>query len=93
HILPNLIHTVVVIATLRVGNLILAEASLSFLGVGIPKSIPTWGNMIADGRDYLNDAWWISFFPGLALLLVVLSFNFLGDWLRDRWDPRLRQTE
>jgi peptide/nickel transport system permease protein len=91
HILPNVINTVVVIATLRVGGLILAEASLSFLGVGIPRPQATWGNMVAEGRSYLDTAWWISFFPGLAIFLVVMSLNFLGDWLRDRWDPRLRQ--
>ncbi len=93
HILPNLINTVVVIATLRVGGLILAEASLSFLGIGIPKSTPTWGNMISDGRGFLDDGIWISLFPGLALFLVVMSFNFTGDWLRDRWDPKLRQID
>lgn len=92
HILPNVLNTVVVIATLRIGGLILAEASLGFLGVGIPKPTPTWGNMINDGREYLSSAWWISFFPGLAIFLVVMSLNFLGDWLRDRWDPRLRQV-
>ena len=91
HILPNVINTIVVIATLRVGGLILAEASLSFLGVGIPKPQATWGNMIADGNQYLRDAWWISLFPGIAIFMVVMSLNFLGDWLRDRWDPRLRQ--
>jgi peptide/nickel transport system permease protein len=91
HILPNVINTVVVIATLRVGGLILAEASLGYLGVGIPKPQATWGNMIADGNNYLTTAWWISFFPGLAIFLVVMSLNFMGDWLRDRWDPRLRQ--
>ena len=91
HILPNTINTVVVIATLRVGGLILAEASLSFLGVGIPKPQATWGNMVADGRAYLSEAWWIAFFPGLAIFLTVMALNFLGDWLRDRWDPRLRQ--
>ncbi len=90
HILPNVINTVVVIATLRVGNLILAEASLSFLGIGIPKNIPTWGNMISDGRGYVDTSWWITMYPGLALLLVIMSFNFLGDWLRDRWDPKLK---
>ena len=91
HILPGVVNTVVVIATLRVGQLILAEASLSFLGVGIPKPTPAWGSMVADGRHYLSDAWWIAFFPGLAIFLVVMSLNFLGDWLRDRLDPRLRQ--
>jgi peptide/nickel transport system permease protein len=91
HILPNVINTVVVIATLRVGGLILAEASLGYLGVGIPKPQATWGNMIADGRDYLTNYWWISLFPGIAIFMVVMALNFLGDWLRDRWDPRLRQ--
>jgi len=93
HILPNLVNTIVVIATLRVGGLILAEASLSFLGVGIPRPQATWGNMVSDGRGYIIDnVWWVSFWPGLAIFLVVMSLNFLGDWLRDRWDPRLRQV-
>jgi peptide/nickel transport system permease protein len=92
HLLPGVINTVVVIASLRVGGLILAEAGLSFLGAGIPPPAPTWGNMISEGREYLNTAWWIAFFPGLAIFLVVMSFNFVGDWLRDRWDPRLRQV-
>ncbi len=91
HILPNTINTVVVIATLRVGGLILAEASLSFLAVGIPKPQATWGNMVSDGRAFLSEAWWIAFFPGLAIFLTVMALNFMGDWLRDRWDPRLRQ--
>jgi len=91
HLLPNVLNTVVVIATLRVGGLILAESILSFLGAGIPPPTITWGVMVSDGRGYLNDAWWISFFPGMAILLVVMAFNFLGDWLRDRLDPRLRQ--
>lgn len=92
HLLPGVINTVVVIASLRVGGLILAEAGLSFLGAGIPPPTPTWGNMISEGREYLNSAWWIAFFPGVAIFLVVMSFNFVGDWLRDRWDPRLRQV-
>lgn len=91
HILPGVINTIVVLATLRVGGLILAEASLSFLGAGIPAATPTWGNMIAEGREWLSTAWWIAMFPGIAILLVVMSMNFLGDWLRDRWDPKLRQ--
>ena len=91
HLLPGVVNTVVVLATLRVGSLILAEASLSFLGAGIPPQTPTWGNMISEGREYLNDAWWIAVFPGIAIFLVVMSVNFLGDWLRDRFDPRLRQ--
>ncbi|MEX0762784.1 MAG: ABC transporter permease [Dehalococcoidia bacterium] len=91
HLVPGVFNTIVVLATLRVGGLILAEASLSFLGAGIPLPTPTWGNMVSEGRSFLNDAWWIAFFPGLAIFLVVMSLNFLGDWLRDRLDPRLRQ--
>ena len=92
HVLPGVINTVVVIATLTTGGLILAEAFLSFLGAGIPPPTPTWGGMVADGREYLRTAWWITVVPGIAILLVVLSLNFLGDWLRDRLDPRLRQV-
>ena len=91
HVLPGVINTVLVIATLRSGQLILAEAFLSFIGAGIPPPTPTWGAMIADGRNYLRDAWWISFFPGLAIFLTVMALNFMGDWLRDKLDPRLRQ--
>ena len=91
HILPGVINTVLVIATLRSGQLILAESFLSFLGAGIPPPTPTWGAMIADGRNFLRDAWWISFFPGLAIFLTVMALNFMGDWLRDKLDPRLRQ--
>ena len=91
HIMPGVISIVTVIASLQVGSLILAEASLSFLGIGIPAPTPAWGSMVADGRDYVATAWWVSFFPGLAIFLVVMSLNFLGDWLRDRLDPRLRQ--
>ena len=92
HLTPNVMNTIVVIATLRVGGLILAEASLSYLGAGVPSNIPTWGNMVSDGQGYLNSGeWWISVFPGTAILLVVMSVNFIGDWLRDRFDPRLRQ--
>jgi len=91
HILPGVVNTIVVLATLRVGGLILAEASLSFLGAGIPAATPTWGNMISEGREWLSTAWWIAVFPGFAILLVVMSVNFFGDWLRDRWDPKLRQ--
>jgi peptide/nickel transport system permease protein len=91
HILPGVLNTVLVIATLRVGQLILAEATLSFLGAGIPPPAASWGAMISDGRSYLNDAWWIAFFPGMCIFLVVMALNFLGDWMRDRFDPRLRQ--
>ena len=92
HIFPGVVNTVIVVATLRVGSLILAESILSFLGVGIPPPTPSWGTMTAEGRDFLLTDWWISFFPGLAIFLVVASMNFLGDWIRDFLDPRLRQT-
>ena len=91
HILPGVVNTVIVLATLRVGGLILAEATLSFLGAGVPPPTPTWGAMVSDGRNYLDSAWWISVFPGVAILLVVMAMNFLGDWFRDFFDPRLRQ--
>ncbi len=91
HILPGVSNLLLVLASLRVGGLILTEAALSFLGVGIPSRIPSWGQMISDGRDTLDEAWWISFFPGLGIFLTVMSMNFLGDWIRDRTDPRLRQ--
>ena len=93
HIFPGVINTVLVIATLRVGQLILIEAILSFLGAGVQPPKPAWGAMVADGREYLGDAWWIAFFPGMGIFLVVVSLNFLGDWMRDRFDPRLRQLD
>ena len=93
HIFPGVINTVLVIATLRVGQLILIEAILSFLGAGVQPPKPAWGAMVADGREYLGDAWWIAMFPGLGIFLVVVSLNFLGDWMRDRFDPRLRQLD
>lgn len=93
HLLPGLINTIFVIASLRVGQLILAEASLSFLGAGIPGPTPAWGVLIAEGREYVESAWWQTVFPGMAIFLVVLAFNFLGDWVRDRLDPRLRQLD
>lgn len=91
HILPGTINTIMVIASLRVGQLIMVESILSFLGAGIPPPTPSWGVMINDGRAYINDAWWISFFPGIAIVLIVLAANFFGDWMRDHFDPRLRQ--
>tara|TARA_B100001123_G_scaffold441721_1_gene583563 strand:- start:10 stop:1092 length:1083 start_codon:yes stop_codon:yes gene_type:complete len=93
HILPGTLSTVLVIASLRVGQLILAEASLSFLGAGIPDPIPAWGKSVKDGKDFIEDAWWISFWPGFAIFLVVMALNFFGDWLRDRLDPRLNQLD
>lgn len=91
HILPGVTNTLVVATTLQVGSIILAEAILSFLGAGVPPPTPSWGSMISDGRNYLGSSWWVAFFPGIAIVLTVLAFNFIGDWLRDRWDPRLRQ--
>ena len=91
HILPGVTNTLVIATTLQVGAIILAESILGYLGAGIPLPAPAWGSMIAYGRDYLDDAWWVAFFPGMAIFLTVLAFDFLGDWLRDRWDTRLRQ--
>jgi peptide/nickel transport system permease protein len=91
HIFPNVINTIIVLATLQVGFVILLEASLSFLGVGIQRPSPAWGLMVADGREVIVSFWWVSLFPGLAIMLTVLSFNLLGDWLRDRLDPKLKQ--
>jgi peptide/nickel transport system permease protein len=91
HVFPNVINPLIVIATMSVGLMILMESALSYLGAGIPPPTPSWGSMVSDGRNLIDKAWWISFFPGLAIGLVVLSGNFLGDWIRDKLDPRLRQ--
>ena len=91
HILPNVMNTIVVMATLQIGVVIMLEASLSFLGIGIPPPTPAWGLLVADGRALVVSAWWVSLFSGFAILLTVLSVNLLGDWLRDRLDPKLRQ--
>ena len=91
HIFPNVVPTLLVISTLQVGYVVLLEGTLSFLGVGVPPPNPAWGLMIADGRGFLATAWWITLFPGLAMLLTVLAVNLLGDWLRDHLDPKLRQ--
>ena len=91
HLFPNVLNTLVVLLSLQVGWVIIVEASLSFLGAGVPPPTPTWGSMIAEGRDYIASAWWVSFFPGLAILVTVLAFNLFGDWLRDALDPTLRQ--
>lgn len=92
HLLPNVVNTIIVLATLEVGVVIILEATLSFLGAGIPPPNPAWGLMVADGRVLVINAWWVSFFPGMAILLTVLSMNLLGDWLRDRLDPKLRNV-
>jgi peptide/nickel transport system permease protein len=90
HILPNVSASIIVVATLQVAQMIIAEASLSFLGLGVRPPTPTWGGMVADGRNYLADAWWVSAFPGVAILLTVLGINLLSDWLRDYLDPTLK---
>lgn len=92
HIFPNIRSTFLVLLTLQVGWIIIVEASLSFIGAGIPGPDPVWGSMIAKGREYVTIAWWIPFFPGLAVAAVCLSFNMLGDWLREMLDPKLRQV-
>ena len=91
HVFPNIFNSIVVLATLQVGFVIILEATLSFLGAGIPRPIPAWGLMVADGRELVVAAWWLAFFPGFAIMLVVLSMNLLGDWLRDKFDPKQRQ--
>jgi peptide/nickel transport system permease protein len=91
HLFPNTLNTLIVLLTLQIGYVILVEASLSFLGAGIPPPTPAWGSMVAEGRDYITRAWWVSFFPGMAIMLIVLSLNVLGDWVRDTFDPKLRQ--
>jgi peptide/nickel transport system permease protein len=91
HLLPNVIGPVIVIASFSVARNIIAEASLSFLGVGVPASVPTWGSMLSEARDTLRQAWWPATFPGVALVLVVLAINAVGDWLRDYLDPRLKE--
>lgn len=91
HIFPNIVNTFIVMATLQLGNVIIAEASLSFLGLGVPPPDPAWGSMAAEGRNYIFDAWWLCVWPGLIIMVVVLSCNLLGDWLRVRLDPKFRQ--
>ncbi len=94
HIFPGTINTLIVVATLQVGIVILLESTLSFLGAGVPPPTPAWGSMVADGRDKLaGGVWWISTFPGIAIMVTVMSLNLFGDWLRDKLDPRLRQLE
>jgi peptide/nickel transport system permease protein len=93
HILPNILSPLIVVATLDLARTIILESTLSFLGLGIQPPTPSWGGMLSDGREYLLSAWWIATFPGAALMLTALSFNRLGDWIRDLADPRLRRTE
>ena len=92
HIFPNVVNTVLIIVSLLVGQTILLEASLSFLGVGVPPGTSAWGIMVSEGRDNLVDLWWLSLLPGLCITIVVICMNLFGDWLRDTLDPKLRRT-
>lgn len=91
HLLPNVLSTLLVMVSVQVGFVIIVEASLSFLGAGVPVPTPAWGSMIAEGREYVVTAWWLTVWPGAATMLLVMAFNFFGDWLRDELDPRLSQ--
>ena len=91
HLLPNVLPPIIVVATFSVARTIIAEASLSFLGLGIPAPEPSWGAMLDEGRNYITTGWWLALFPGLAILLLVLGINLVGDWLRDVLDPRLER--
>jgi peptide/nickel transport system permease protein len=91
HLLPNVMNTLLVLATLQVGQVIIFEASLSFLGLGIQQPDVSWGLMLSDARQYITNAWWAITMPGLAIMLTCLTANLFGDWLRDRLDPRMRQ--
>ena len=92
YLLPNVFSSTIVVATIYLGRMIIIEASLSFLGVGVPPPTPTWGGMLSDGRAFLDTAWWIAFFPGVVLMLTVLGVNLLGDWLRDVLDPQMKRA-
>ncbi len=92
HLFPNVINTLMVLTSVTVGQVILLEASLRFLGLGLKVGDPAWGIMIAEGRKLLTQAWWIALFPGVVITIVVMAFNFFGDWLRDYLDPRLRRA-
>ena len=89
HILPNILTPIIVLATFAVAQMILLESSLSFLGLGVQPPTPSWGGMLNDGRAYITIAWWLTTFPGATIMLTVLGINFMGDWLRDLFDPRL----
>jgi len=90
HVLPNALTPIIVVATLELAFMIIYESALSFLGLGVQPPTPTWGWMLADGRNYIATAWWLATLPGLAIMLTVLAVNLLGDWLRDTLDPRLK---
>jgi peptide/nickel transport system permease protein len=91
HVVPNTFASVTVIATFAMAVVIISEASLSFLGLGVPVHIPTWGSMLSEGRSYINRAPWLTIFPGLAIFITVFGINLLGDGLRDVFDPKLRR--
>lgn len=90
HILPNVLSSILVLGTMYIAEFILLEASLTFLGLGVDPTIPSWGGMLADSRNYVTTAWWTATFPGIAIMLTVLGFNLLGDWLRDKFDPNMK---
>ena len=90
HILPNILPPILVLTTLEFATAVILGSTLSFLGLGIQPPIPEWGNMLSDGRTMMRHYWWVSFFPGMAIMLTVLSINLLGDGLRDALDPKLR---
>jgi peptide/nickel transport system permease protein len=90
HILPNVMTPVIVVASFALAQMIITEAALGFLGLGVQPPTPTWGGMLAEGRDYISFAWWLTTFPGLAIMVTVLAINFVGDWLRDYLDPRIQ---
>jgi peptide/nickel transport system permease protein len=92
HVIPNILSPFLVVASFQVAALIIAESSLSFLGLGVPVGTPTWGGMLSDGREYLTDAWWVAMFPGIAIMLTALSFNLIGDGIRDALDPSLNRA-
>ncbi len=92
HLFPNIINTLMVLTSVSIGQVILLEASLSFLGLGLAPGDPAWGILVSEGREFLTQAWWIALFPGLVITVVVMAFNFFGDWLRDYLDPRLRRA-
>lgn len=92
HLLPNLMQSALVIGTFAMASAIIAEAALSFLGLGVPPSVPTWGGMLADGRTYISTSWWMALFPGLCIFVTVLAINMLGDALRDNLDPKLKRS-
>lgn len=92
HILPNVFNSLLVLCTLQVGWAIIVEASLTFLGAGIPPPTPTWGGMVVEGLNYIETAWWISVLPGLAIMIVVFAYNLFGDWMRNVLDPNLRNV-